>query len=193
MLTLPIAVSHYFTASGEKNVLRGFVHLQGTLFSSCTPLYGKGPLLRCLHKPWLACQGSIPQSRSELHKLACTQLSEKSESTSLCLQGWGAAGIPSLLISQPVVYSSLPYRGLCLGGTFQVDVSCVCSLTKLTCSMQIQTKPFPLWLKSWVLVIMEMFGSSLGLSVSPSASCFGYSAQPGECSKATMLALTLPS
>lgn len=81
------------------------------------------------------------------------QLSEKSESTSLRLQGLGAAGIPSLLISQPVLYSFLPYREFCLGGNFQVDVSCVCSLTKLTCSTQIQTVAFLLQSKSWVMVI----------------------------------------
>lgn len=152
---------------GKKNVLEAFVHFRGILSSSCTPW--EGPMTEVSARaPWVAClPGSVPLSRSELHKPACIQMSEKSESTRLCLQGLGAAGIPSLLISQPVVYSSLPYRGLCLGGTFQVDVSCVCSLTKLTCSTQIRTMAFPLQLKSWVLVIMEMFGSSLGLFVSP--------------------------
>lgn len=46
---------------------------------------------------------------------------------------------------------------------------------------------------SWSSNITKMFGSSLGLSVSPSASCFGYSAQLGAWSEATLLALTLPS
>lgn len=67
-----------------------------------------------------------------------------------------------------------------MSGTFQVGVSCVCSPTKLTCCMQVQSMAFQL--KSRVMVIMEMFGSSL---------ChlqhLVYSAQLGAPSEATLL------
>lgn len=54
----------------------------------------------------LACVPALQCSsvRADLHKLVCMQLSEKSESASLCLQDLGAAGLPPLLISQPELF-----------------------------------------------------------------------------------------
>lgn len=134
-------------------------------------------------------QPCIPASQHSSVQVSLTQaclhaavFSEKSEAF-VCK---GAAGKLSILISQPVVYSVLPYidvcymHRLCLSGTFPVGVSCICSPTKLTCCMQVQRMAFQL--KSWVMLIMEMFGSSL---------ChlqhLVYSAQLGAPSEATLL------
>lgn len=73
VLTFPIVFSHYFAASGEKNMLRAFVHPQGNPIFLLYPIAWAGPMTevsaRALALACLPC--SVPQSRSELHKPAC--------------------------------------------------------------------------------------------------------------------------
>lgn len=133
---------------------------------------------------------SIPPSRAELHKFVSMQLSEKSESASLCLQGLGAAGIPSFLISLSCLF--IPFlQGVM--STWHFSSRCELHLLTLQADLQHADVTGGMPDPNEKLGHGRHEDSSIGLSRLPSVPCSCLSSQPGAWSEVTLSALTLPS
>lgn len=173
VLTLPKAASHYFTTPGKKPAQSFCASPRGSYLPLPPHSAGRARDRGVCTSPGLrACLAAFLGPGQSYTSLSACSCREKSKSASPCLQGLGAAGIPSLLISPPELFiHSFFYRGLHLRGTSQVDVSQVCSLSKLTCSMKMWLVACPAQLGSWAMVTMKIFGPSMGLSMSPLALC----------------------
>lgn len=105
VLTLPKAASHYFTAPGKKPAQSFCASPRGSYLP--LPPHSTGRARDrgvCTSPGSRACLAAFLGPGQSYTSLSACSCREKSKSASPCLQGLGAAGIPSLLISPPELF-----------------------------------------------------------------------------------------